>query len=170
MSHLAAASRLLCALVGVSTLSAGCDSPSTNPGGDAAATRAVAVAHAFVEAISRGDTVSLRLHSVPSVRLVSVSEDASMLPRVTDLAAFLQQVQADSGRFVERIWRPQAHVDDRLAHVWSLYDFYRDGSFSHCGIDSFDLIRMGSDWKVVSIVYTVRRENCPENPLGPPQA
>lgn len=146
---------------------AACESPSTNPT-DAAARGAVAVAHAFLEALTRGDTTSLKLHSVPSARLVALSEDASIPPRVTSIETLVQQVQADSGRFNERMWAPQAHVDDRLATVWAPYDFYRDGTFSHCGTDTFDLVRMGSNWKVLSVTYTIQTENCPENPLGTP--
>lgn len=146
----------------------GCEAPSTNPSNDAAATRAVAVADAFVEAITRSDTVSLRLHSLPQMTLTALSDDPSEPPRVTGLDGFLRQVQADSGRFIERLWSPQALVDDRLATVWSPYDFYRDGEFSHCGIDAFHLVRMGSSWKVASVAYTVHPENCAESPLGPP--
>lgn len=128
----------------------------------------MAVAHAFLEALSRGDTTSLRLHSVSSARLVALTEDPTVPPRVTPLEDFLQQIQADSGRFKERMWAPQAQVDNRLATVWATYDFYRDGTFSHCGTDTFDLVRMGFDWKVFSVAYTIQSENCPKNPLGPP--
>lgn len=160
-------SRVPVMLVFLGLAIAACESPSTNPATDVAATRAVAVAHAFLEALSRGDTTSLRLHSVSSARLVALSEDASVAPRVTPLDAFLQEVQADSGRFNERMWAPQSQVDGRLATVWASYDFYRDGTFSHCGTDTFDLVRMGSDWKVLSVAYTIQSEDCPKNPLGP---
>lgn len=128
---------------------------------------AVAVAYAFLEAIGRADTLTLRLHSVPDARLVALSEEPTQQPRITPVDEFILQVQADSGRFEERMWAPQAHVQGRLATVWAPYDFHVDGAFSHCGIDTFSLVRMAHDWKVFSIAYTVVREGCPESPMGP---
>lgn len=147
---------------------ASCESPSTNPSHSPDAQRAVAVAYAFLEAISRSDTVALRLHGLPSLRLVALADNPETPPRVTLMDDFVAQIQADSGQFEERMWEPQVHVDDRLATVWAPYDFYRAEQFSHCGVDSFDLVRMGSTWKVVSIAYTVHPEGCEASPLGVP--
>lgn len=147
---------------------ASCESPTTNPSHSADAQRAVAVAYAFLEAISRSDTVALRLHGLPSTRLLAVADDPETPPRITLMDDFILDVQADSGQFEERMWEPQVHVDDRLATVWAPYDFYYAQQFSHCGVDSFNLVRMGSTWKVASIAYTIHPEGCEESPLGAP--
>jgi hypothetical protein len=43
-----------------------------------------------------------------------------------------------------------------------------DGGFSHCGIDSFELVRTDGSWKLTGGIYTVEREGCAPSPLGPP--
>jgi len=159
--------QVACALFATFSVILGCESPNTNPARDAQATNAVAVAEAFLLAIGRADTAALRLHSVSATRLVALSDEPNAEPQVTSLEAFLAQIQGDSGRYLERMWAPQAHVDGRLATVWTEYDFYRDEAFSHCGIDSFDLVRMGRSWKVLSVVYTIHPEDCANSPLGP---
>ena len=53
--------------------------------------------------------------------------------------------------------------------VWTRYDFYRDGRFSNCGIDSWHLIKTRDGWKISGGIYTVERKDCPESPLGPPE-
>ena len=70
--------------------------------------------------------------------------------------------------FLERMWTPEVKIDGRLAMVWTPYDFYLDGNFSHCGVDIFHLAKMPSGWKVMSIAFNRQTEGCPESPLGPP--
>jgi len=48
--------------------------------------------------------------------------------------------------------------------VWAAYDFHLDGAFSHCGIDNFSLVKIGEEWKVVSLTYTVEMEGCAKRP------
>ena len=67
----------------------------------------------------------------------------------------------------ERIWDPQVLVHGDIASVWAPYDFHVDGAFSHCGVDSFDLIRTADGWKITGGVYTVQPEGCAPSPLGP---
>ena len=41
----------------------------------------------------------------------------------------------------ERMWSPEVRVHGAIATVWTPYDFWIDGRFSHCGVDAFDLIK-----------------------------
>ena len=66
------------------------------------------------------------------------------------------------------MWQPQVRVHKDIAAVWAPYDFWLDGTFSHCGIDSFELVRTPSGWKLTGGIYTVEREGCAPSPLGPP--
>ncbi len=129
---------------------------------------AASVAEATLAALSAADTATLRRLMHPAARLVSLSDDPSVEPRVTDLEQFLASVGSPAVPLLERMWSPTVHVDGRLATVWTPYDFYRGGEFSHCGVDVFTLGKLGGDWRVLSIAYTVHREGCEESPLGPP--
>lgn len=60
----------------------------------------------------------------------------------------------------ERIKNPQVLVDGTFASVWVDYGFYLGGKFSHCGIDAFQLAKVGTDWKIVALGDTRRRQGC----------
>ena len=64
----------------------------------------------------------------------------------------------------ERTANAKIHVDGDLAMVWVDYTFYLGERKSHCGVDAFQLVKGADGWKVVTLVDTRRRENCPETP------
>ncbi|HWB26242.1 MAG TPA: hypothetical protein VG738_12215 [Chitinophagaceae bacterium] len=51
-------------------------------------------------------------------------------------------------------------IDGPLAFVWAPYNFFYKGTFSHCGIDCFCLVRTGNGWKIQYIIDTRRKEGC----------
>jgi len=60
-------------------------------------------------------------------------------------------------------------IHKEIAVVWTKYDFHREGKFSHCGVDAFNLIKTQEGWKISGIFYTVEKEGCEEGPLGSPE-
>lgn len=60
----------------------------------------------------------------------------------------------------ERILDYQIKVDGTMASAWTPYKFYVNGNFSHCGVNSFQLVKMAEGWKIVYIIDTRRKENC----------
>jgi hypothetical protein len=60
----------------------------------------------------------------------------------------------------ERITYDILKVDDGLATAWTPYQFYYAGKFSHCGVNSFQLIRQNGFWKIQYLIDTRRRINC----------
>ena len=66
----------------------------------------------------------------------------------------------------ERMWNPEVRVHGAIATVWTPYDFWIDGKYSHCGIDAFDLVKTDEGWKIAGGSYTLE-EKCEPSPLGP---
>ena len=62
----------------------------------------------------------------------------------------------------ERISDYQIKVDGAMATAWTPYRFYLNGNFSHCGVNSFQLVKMADGWKIVYIIDTRRKEPCEE--------
>lgn len=62
----------------------------------------------------------------------------------------------------ERILEYQIKVDGPMATAWTPYRFYVNGNFSHCGVNSFQLVKMAEGWKIVYIIDTRRKEPCEE--------
>lgn len=78
---------------------------------------------------------------------------------------FLHALATGKGEWRERIWSPQVLIGNGLAQVWAPYDFHLDGRFSHCGIDSFTLVKDGGgQWRIAGIAYNVQLDGCATDP------
>jgi hypothetical protein len=74
---------------------------------------------------------------------------------------FLESVSnAPAGLLNEELTSLQVLTDGDLATAWMEYNFFRGDEFSHCGVNSMNLIRTANSWKIFSIVDTRRTENC----------
>lgn len=60
----------------------------------------------------------------------------------------------------ERIQYDIVKIDGPLAVVWAPYTFYLGDKFSHCGVDSFQLVKIDGKWKIQYIIDTRRKDNC----------
>lgn len=61
--------------------------------------------------------------------------------------------------FKEDLLDYNIQVDGDMAHAWTPYYFYFDKNFSHCGVNSFQLMRKEGKWKIIYLVDT-RRKDC----------
>jgi len=85
----------------------------------------------------------------------------------TGIAVILQLALPLPGRAqLERHWSPTVLVRGHVALVWTPYEFRLDGRRSHCGIDTFDLVKADGDWRVANAMWTVEPDGCES--LGPP--
>jgi hypothetical protein len=62
----------------------------------------------------------------------------------------------------ERIAIEAIHTDGNLASVFTPYSFFFKGKFSHCGANSFQLVKQQNEWKIQYIIDTRRKESCKE--------
>jgi len=76
---------------------------------------------------------------------------------VDDFAVSIAKLEKGSAD--ERIEFGTIRVDGPLASVWAPYKFYYKGKFSHCGVDSFQLVRVNGEWKIQYLIDT-RRKDC----------
>ena len=60
----------------------------------------------------------------------------------------------------ERIVYDVVKVDGPLAIVWTPYKFFFNGQFSHCGVNSFQLVRFNGRWKIQYLIDTRRKQPC----------
>ncbi len=93
-------------------------------------------------------TISRNKEGQTTVRNEEVSEFATSIGK-------LSQGDAD-----ERITYSAIHIDGALASVWTPYQFYYKGNFSHCGVNSFQLVRINGEWKFQYIIDTRRKAGC----------
>ena len=77
---------------------------------------------------------------------------------IGDFADFVGKQKV--GAADERIQFETIKIDGPLAIVWTPYKFYYNGQFSHCGVNSFQLVRLNGQWKIQYIIDTRRKDNC----------
>jgi len=77
---------------------------------------------------------------------------------VAGFAAFVGK--QPQGAADERIVFETIKIDGELAFVWTPYQFFYNGKFSHCGVNVFGLIKVSGVWKIHSVIDTRRKDNC----------
>lgn len=61
------------------------------------------------------------------------------------------------GSLDERITIGSLLIDATLASVWTPYQFYFKGQYSHQGVNSFQLVRHNEGWKIQYLIDTRRK-------------
>ena len=118
---------------------------------------------ALFDAMAKHDVDASRKLIVPGAGFVVVKSDGTLaMEHDTD---YLDSLARHKEAFRERIWNAQVTVQGDIAQVWAPYDFHLDGKLSHCGIDSFSMVRTAEGWRVVGISYTVQKTGCEPSPL-----
>jgi len=77
---------------------------------------------------------------------------------IDEFAAFVGKLKKDSAD--ERISFETIKIDGPLAIAWTPYNFYYNGAFSHCGVNSFQLVRLEGKWKIQYLIDTRRKAGC----------
>lgn len=118
------------------------------------------------EAMYARDTAALRACFTPGAQLLTYTYDAKHNPRARGetLHNFITSISAiGEADLEERLLGFQCMVDEGVASVWTPYEFYVDKKFSHCGVNSFQLINVQGEWKIASLADTRRRTDCPRD-------
>ena len=86
--------------------------------------------------------------------------DGSRQVRRTSWADFAAQLTPGPDRFRETISDPAVEIDGDIAMVWAPYTVTRNGAVDHCGLDHFDLVREGGQWRVLNVTWSQRTTGC----------
>ena len=95
------------------------------------------------------------------LQTITRNKDGKMLvvtESVNDFVDFVGNLKKDSAD--ERIQFETIKIDGSLAIVWAPYNFYHNGEFSHCGVNSLQLVRFDRAWKIQYLIDTRRRAGC----------
>ena len=128
----------------------------------------VETAQNVMTGINTGDEELIRSAMLPGSILVSTGiREGEPSANVTTTEEFASRVGSMPSDFHERIFEYEIHIQEGVAVLWAQYDFHIDGTFSHCGVDTFTLVKSSEGWKVASLAYTVEQEGCKERPPIP---
>ncbi|MBC7934984.1 MAG: nuclear transport factor 2 family protein [Rhizobacter sp.] len=125
-----------------------------------------AVVNKMFDAMRNSDAAMLQSAFGDSALLqtISRSKEGKTVVRNESIAAFAGSISgAPKGALDERISFETVKIDGALALAWTPYSFYYNGKFSHCGVNSFQLVRIDGAWKIQYIIDTRRKTGCIEN-------
>ncbi|MBX2935214.1 MAG: nuclear transport factor 2 family protein [Ferruginibacter sp.] len=121
-----------------------------------------AVINNLFTAMKTSDAVLLKTVFTDSAILQTINTRSGKAVVETDeVSAFIESIsKLPAGDADEQVSFDVVKVDADLAIAWTPYKFYYKGKFSHCGVNSFQLVRINKEWKIQYIIDTRRRSNC----------
>lgn len=89
---------------------------------------------------------------------VKDGQESILNEAVNDFAGFIsKQAKNDLD---EQITFDIIRIDENLAIAWAPYKFYYKGKLSHCGVDSYQLVRLNGVWKIQYLIDTRHKTGC----------
>ena len=119
----------------------------------------------FFEGFHKGDTLLMRSVLADKVVLQTAfrnKEGKDVLRNDGDISNLLNAI---SNRPAEQVWDERLldyiiKVDNNMANAWTPYEFWLNGNFSHCGVNSFQLFHDNGQWKIIYLIDTRQRQGC----------
>jgi hypothetical protein len=115
------------------------------------------------EGMKKSDTAMTRASFSSTAILQTIATNtAGRIQIITEpLDSFLIAISKPHGDvYDERITFDVVKIDGELATVWAPYKFYVGERLNHCGVDSFQLVKVNGEWKIQYLIDTRRRIGC----------
>lgn len=120
-----------------------------------------ATVNKLFEAMKNSDAAGITAAFADSAVLQTIArtKDDKTIIRNEQVSEFATAVaKMPKGAADERIQFETIKIDGPLASVWTPYQFYYNGQYSHCGVDSYQLVRINGQWKIQYLIDTRRKE------------
>lgn len=118
----------------------------------------------FFEAFHKQDTSVMKSMVKGNIKMQSIGKapDGKTLLNENSFDQFTKSIAGipKEKSFEEKITDYMIKVDGDMANAWTPYEFWFDGNFSHCGVNSFQLLKESGQWKIIYLVDTRRKDNC----------
>jgi hypothetical protein len=125
------------------------------------AKESLAVVTRLFEAMQARDAEGIRAAFVPDGQLaITQKRNGQTSVRLLTAEAFAKSISEGKGVYRERMYKPEALVTGDLVTVRGRYGFYVDDRFSHCGLNSFHLMRTQQGWKIANAASTLEFDGC----------
>ena len=118
----------------------------------------------FFEGLHKGDStlVSSTLNSTINIQTTHTNKEGEKILITESKTKLLTGIANKKAEhiYLEKLLSWDIKVDGNLASVWTPYEFYLNGKFSHCGANSFQLFNNNGKWEIIYLVDMRRRSNC----------
>jgi hypothetical protein len=122
-----------------------------------------AVVKQLFEGMKNSDASMIRSSFADSAILQTITKnkEGKLIIQNDNVDEFAKTISTiKKGAADEQIIFESIKIDGPLALVWAPYKFYFDGKFSHCGVDSFQLVFINGQWKIQYLIDTRRKQPC----------
>ena len=122
-----------------------------------------AVVNNLFTAMKNSDSLLLKTCFADKSILQTITKNKEGVISVKDesLHEFASSISTQpKGSLDEQIVFDVVKIDGPLAIAWTPYNFYYNGKFLHCGVNSFQLVRIGGEWKIQYLIDTWRKVGC----------
>lgn len=121
-----------------------------------------AVVNTLFKAMKEADSILFQSTFADGALLQTImkNKDGKIVVRnesIKDFASFVGKQEKNI--MDEQIVFNTVLVDADLAIVWTPYKFFYKATYSHCGVNSFQLVRINNIWKIQYLIDT-RRKVC----------
>lgn len=118
----------------------------------------------FFEALHKGDSTLMAtvLHKTLNVQTTRDTREGKNILISESREKLLKSIASKKpeNTYLEKLLSYDIKIDGNLASAWTPYEFYLNGSFSHCGANSFQLYDDNGTWKIIYLVDMRRRGDC----------
>lgn len=112
------------------------------------------------DGMAANDAAKILASMTADARLYGVRPNGALYAMPADQWA--NRIASIKSALVERFTKaPTVSIHGTIANVWGEYEFLRDGKFTHCGVDSFNLLKTADGWRVAAILDTEETTGCP---------
>ncbi|MEO1485572.1 MAG: nuclear transport factor 2 family protein [Bacteroidota bacterium] len=121
----------------------------------------------FFDAFHKKDSVAMKSFVAENVVLQTTgrNKEGKTLFQTTPIGKLYESIVSipDSVQFQERLTSWSIQVDRTMANAWVGYEFWLNDNFSHCGINSFQMVNFDGEWKIIYLIDTRGRSGCLED-------
>lgn len=117
----------------------------------------------FFKGFHQQDSVLLKSVISNQVIIQTIANKAdSTFVQAENYNAFVKHIIGipTTTKFEEKLLSFNIQIDGAMAHVWTPYEFRLNDTFSHCGVNSFQLFKASDSWKIIYIIDTRHKEGC----------
>ncbi|MFC3096109.1 hypothetical protein DRW07_05630 [Alteromonas sediminis] len=112
------------------------------------------------DAMRKHDGQSLQAQFTDTAILQRALPDGSI--KTSEIDAFAKNITHASAYLDEHLLSVDIRQNGNLASVWTPYAFYRDEALSHCGVNSFQVVKTVNGWKIQHLIDNTYQGNCLE--------
>ncbi len=122
------------------------------------------VVEGFFEAFHKQDSIAMKSFVADEVLLQTTgrNKEGKTMFRSSPIEKLYESIVSipDSVQFEEKLTSWSIQVDRTMANAWVGYEFWLNGNFSHCGINSFQMVNFDGEWKIIYLIDTRGRAGC----------